>query len=79
MSPAVRAIKRIPVRAWVPPEYNALFKIEIIRSDGITTDDITEEIYEGEIVDGATDTIGNFQFIVDNSDERYSEIAQCGR
>ena len=72
MSP-VKSIKRIPVHVWVPPEYHPLYRIVITRSDD-STDDITEEIFSGEITDGATDTIGNFQFSIDNSDERYTGV-----
>ena len=73
MSPAVRSISRVPVRVWIPPTYSPLYKIEVTRSDS-STDNITEEIYGGELIDGATDTIGSFQFEVDNSDERYTGV-----
>lgn len=69
--PKVRSLKTIRPIAWVPPEYNALYKIEITRRNADTTDDITEKIYEGEVIDGATDTIGSFEFIVDNSSQEY--------
>lgn len=65
--------KPIPVYVWIPPTYNALHKIEITRSDG-TTDDITDIIYDGEVVDGVTDTIGNFAFTIDNSSETYTGV-----
>ncbi len=63
--------KPIPVYVWIPPTYGALHKITVTRSDG-TVDDITNVIYKGEVVDGATETIGSFSFEVDNSSEEYS-------
>ena len=65
--------KPIPAHIWILPTYNALYKIEVIRSDG-TVDDITDEIFNGEVFDGATDTIGNFSFTVDNSNESKTGI-----
>jgi len=70
----VRSLRRIPVFVWIPPIYSALHKIEITRNEGNITDDITDIIYEGEITDGATDTIGNFSFKVDNSSEAYTGV-----
>ena len=70
---AVRSMKKIPVKVWIPPTYGALYKIEITRSDD-STDDITNIIYEGEVVDGVTDTIGNFYFLIDNSAETYTGV-----
>lgn len=70
---AVRSMKKIPVRAWVPPTYSPLYKLEVIRGDE-TVDDITDSIYNAEIVDGVTDTIGNFEIEVDNGDESRTGI-----
>ena len=70
---AVRSLRKIPVFVWIPPIYGALYKIEITRPNG-TTDDITDIIYEGEIIDGVTDTIGNFTFTLDNSNETYTDV-----
>ncbi len=77
MSPVrnIRSIGRakpIPVHIWIPPTYGAKYKIEITRSDGSTTDNVTDIIYEGEVVDGVTDTIGRFIFTIDNSSETYT-------
>lgn len=69
----VRSGRRIPTGIWVPPEYPPLYKLEVIRSDG-TVDDITDSIFQAEIKDGVTDTIGNFSFEVDNSDESRTGI-----
>ena len=63
--------KPIPIHVFIPPVYSPLYKIEVIRSDG-TIDDITDLIYEGELTDGATDTIGNFTFTVDNSNNNFT-------
>ncbi len=65
--------KPIPVHIWIPPTYDALYKVEVIRSDE-TVDDITKEIIEGEVFDGATETIGNFTFTIINSDESKTGI-----
>jgi len=62
--------KPIPVYVWIPPIYDAIYKIEVIRSDG-TVDDITDYIYSGEVTDGVTNQIGNFSFTVDNSNEQF--------
>lgn len=62
--------KPIPVLVWIPPKYSPEYKIEVTRSDG-TVDDITDAIFEGEIINGATDFIGSFSFLLDNSAEQY--------
>ena len=68
-------VKPIPIYAWIPPIYDGETKITITRNDIIgTIDDITELILEGEITDGATDTIGSFSFTIDNSSESYTGI-----
>lgn len=64
----VRSITTIPVHVWIPPIYWALPKIEIIGNDE-TAYDITDYILDGEIVDGVTDTIGSFNFTIDNSSQ----------
>jgi len=65
--------RRVPTWVWVPPTYAPLYKLEIVRNDG-TEDDITDYIYSAEIVDGVTDTIGNFEIEIDNSDESRTGI-----
>ena len=75
MSPVtrVRSGRRVPVRVYVPPIYAPLYKLEVIRSDG-TVDDITDFVFNAEIVDGVTDTIGNFEIEVENADESRTGI-----
>lgn len=75
MSPAtrIRSGRRIPSYVWVPPTNQALYKLEVIRSDG-TVDDITADIFKAEIQDGVTDTIGNFSAEVNNGDESRTGI-----
>ena len=69
----VRSFKTIRPFIWIPPTYSTLYKIEITRSDE-TTDDITDVIYEGEVLDSVTDTIGSFSFLIDNSSEVYTGV-----
>ena len=39
--PAVRSLKTITPKVWIPPIYTANFKVTVERSDG-TIDDITD-------------------------------------
>lgn len=57
---------------WIPPQYTANWKLTVERSDG-TVDDITDEIISLTIEDGATETIGNFEFEVPNPNETYTD------
>jgi len=75
---SVRSLKRVKAAVWKPPVYGALYKIEITRLDGTITDDITDIIFEGEVIDGVTDTIGNFSFTLDNSGENYTGVWSGG-
>lgn len=70
---AIGRRKPIPIHVWIPPKYSSEYKIEVTRSDG-TVDDITDAIFEGEIINGATDFIGNFSFVLDNSAEQYKGV-----
>lgn len=70
--------KPIPIHVWIPPTYGALYKIEVTRSDGITKDNITNIISQGEVIDGVTDTIGSFTFTLDNSLETYTGVWMGG-
>jgi len=71
----VRSIKKIPVYSWIPPVTDPLFKIEIVGDGGSgTAYDVTDIIHSGEILNGVTDTIGNFKFVIDNSEETYTDI-----
>jgi len=67
----VRSIKKIPVYAWILPTYGLVYKIEIV---GATTTDVTDLIYGGDYTDGVTETIGNFSFTIDNSNESYTTL-----
>ncbi len=62
--------KPIEIFAWIPPTFSPIFKIEVY--DGTTATDITAFVIEGEYTDGITETIGNFSFKVNNSDQAYS-------
>ena len=68
---AVRSLRHIPIFSWIPSIYDMEFKIEIVDSSG-NTYNITDEIVEGEYTDGVTETIGNFTFTIDNTDEDYT-------
>ena len=74
---AIRSLRRIPTFFWIPPTSGLIYKIEIIRSDD-TVDDITDITYSGELVYGATESIGNFSFTVDNSDQSRTGIWDSG-
>lgn len=65
--------KPIPVYVWIPPINGARYKITVTRSDG-TIDDVTNIIYKGHLIDGATETIGRFSFEIDNSLEAYTDV-----
>lgn len=69
---AIGSRKPIPAFVWIPPIYDAIYKIEVY--DGTTATDITSYIIEGEYTDGVTETIGSFNFKVDNSDSSYTSI-----
>ena len=71
--PSVKSLKKITPYVWIPPRYYPVYKIQIERSSG-QIDDITDYIYSGELIDGVTDTIGNFEFVVDNSSRRYMGV-----
>lgn len=73
MSPAVRSLKRIRPRIFIPPKYYPVYKVEIIRGDG-SVDNVTSKLYGGEVIDGVTDTIGNFTFTIDNSSQNYRGV-----
>lgn len=65
--------KPIPIYVWIPPSYDPIFKIEVTDSEG-NNYDVTDLIIEGEYTDGITDTIGNFNFKIDNSTQSYNNI-----
>ena len=68
----VRSGRRVPTFFWVPPVYSPVEKIEIEQSDGTKTD-ITNRVFNGDYTDGITETIGNFNFLVDNSDQELTD------
>jgi len=71
----VRSIKKIPIYAWIPPVTDPLFKIEVVTSGGSgTAYDVSDIIHSGDITNGVTDTIGNFKFVIDNSEETYTDL-----
>lgn len=70
---AVRSLKKIPIHVWIPPVYDALYKIEVIRGNG-SVDDITDLILNGDFADAVTSNIGNFTFNLDNSSEDWTNV-----
>jgi len=64
--------KPIPIYVWIPPIYNPVYKIEVVTSSN--TYDITSIMIEGEYTDGITETIGSFEFKIDNSSEIYTDL-----
>lgn len=68
---AVRNLKTIKPKIFIPPIYDIEYKIEIVDSSG-NVYDITDEIVSGEYTDGITETIGNFTFTIDNDDQTYT-------
>jgi len=75
MSPVtrIRSGRRIPTFLWVPSTFGTIYKVEVVRADN-TVDDITDFIFSGEIIDGVTDTIGSFEFLIENGDETRTGI-----
>lgn len=69
---AIGSRKPIPIFTWIPPVFDAIFKIELY--DGTTATDITDIIIEGEYTDGVTETIGSFNFKIDNSTSAYTSV-----
>lgn len=63
-------VKPIPIHVFIPPQFNAIHKVFI--NDGTTDYDVTNIIVEGEYTDGVTETIGSFNFKIDNSNETYT-------
>ena len=63
--------KPIPVYVWIPPAEGSIHKIEI--SDGTTDYDVTDIVIKGEYVFGVTETIGTFNFKIDNSGQFYTD------
>lgn len=70
MSP-VKSIKHIPIYVFIPPTSDAERKTEIVTNS--ETIDITNYIITGEYTDGITDTIGNFTFTIDNTNQTFTD------
>ena len=64
--------KPIPIYVWIPPAYNPVWKIELY--DGTTTYDVTDIVIKGEYTWGVTETIGTFEFKIDNSAQTYTNV-----
>ena len=62
--------KPIPVHVFIPPLYNAIYKLEIVSDSG--TYDITDIVIEGEYTNGVTETVGSFSITFDNSKGNYT-------
>ena len=69
----VRSLKRIPIKAWIPPIYSANYRVTVERIDG-TIDDITDILLRLKIEDGVTEGIGNFEFEIPNPNETYTNV-----
>ena len=67
---AVRSMGRIPVYVYIPPKSFPVYRIEIYTQSGDTYD-ITNRVLNGEYTDGITETIGNFNFTINNVDQAY--------
>jgi len=70
---AVRSLKKITPKVWIPPLYSANYKATVERTDG-TIDDITDILIGLKIEDGVTEGIGNFEFEIPNPNETYSDV-----
>lgn len=70
---AVRSLKIIRPKVWIPPIFSANWKLTVERKDG-TIDDLTDIISSLEIEDGMTDVIGGFEFELWNPNETYTKV-----
>lgn len=70
---AVRNIRTIRPRVWIPPVYTTNWRMTIERSDG-SVDDITDIVTRAEIVDGVTEGIGSFHIEFPNPNETYTGV-----
>ena len=70
---AVRNINTIKPKIWIPPQYSAIYKLEVVRTDG-TKDDLTDLAHSIQIEDGVTDSVGNFSFELWNPNESYTGV-----
>lgn len=75
---AVIIVSKAPIKQaisgfwWIPPT-SAIYKTELVRSDG-TLDDVTNIILDGtEVTGGTTETTGIFTLKIDNSTGNYTD------
>lgn len=74
IGPSTRGINGF---VWIPPQ-SAIYKLEIVRTDG-TLDDVTNYILDGtEIRPGATETIGTFKINIENSNGNFTNLWVAG-
>jgi len=70
---AVRNIQSIKPKIWIPPQYSAIYKLVVERSNG-TLDDLTDLAHSIEIEDGVTESVGRFSFELWNPNETYTGV-----
>ena len=70
---AVRNLRSIRPKIWVPPSVTANYRLTVTRSDS-TVDDITDILLAFKVTDGVTEGIGNFEFRIPNPNETYTSV-----
>lgn len=65
---AIKSFKTIKPHIWIPPYYDAFFRVEI------DEEDVTDEMISCNYTDGITETIGEFNIKIDNSSEKYTDF-----
>jgi len=70
---AVRNIQSIKPQVWIPPQFSAIYKLEVVRADG-SKDDLTDLAHSIEIEDGVTESVGRFSFELWNPNETYTGV-----
>lgn len=68
---AVRTLKRVNPKIWIPPEFTSVYKITVEDLDG-NVDDITDDIIDCKVKDFVTESIGEFEFAIWNVNEEYT-------
>jgi len=71
---SIGSTKPIPIYVWIPPQYDLIYKIEIYDVDTATAYDVTDIVLAGGYTWGITETIGKFEFTIDNSAQDYLNI-----
>ncbi len=74
---AVRSMRRITPKIWIPPNYYTKYKIEVVRQDD-TVDDLSEKISNFLVEDSVTDSIGRFEFELWNPNNEYLAVWKNG-